>query len=870
MNKDMNKLVSKKVFTYIGIIGLFLVLSYGFMPELLSGKIVNQSDISAWKGMTHEVSVHNKTNPEDPTLWTNSMFGGMPIVGMYDDFKGDLTDPVYDVLLLGKRPATYIFVCLLGGLLLMLAMGLSPVLAVGGAIAIAFCSYNMQIIQVGHNTKMQAIAFMPWVLAALIFTYKNALVVAPKIKDIVLKTLLGATLFGFALSFQIKANHPQITYYLAIMIFIYAIVVYVWLLIKKDRKAMLGKFFLASALLLVIGSVGIATNLNKLIPTFKYAEYTMRGGSELSSDDEHHNEKGLSLDYATAWSYGIAETPNLLIPNFNGGASSGALGEDSETYKLLKEAQQPNLKQTMKAMPLYWGPQPFTAGPMYMGAISIFLFILGLFLFKGKEKWWLLIATIFAIFLAWGNHFMWFTKLIFEYAPFYNKFRTVSMALVVLQVSIPLLGLLVLDKIFKREYAEEDVKLFSWITYAIVGGLCLVCVLIPTLIGSFAGAADSQLPEVLADAIRSDRASLLVKDALRSLIFISLAFAVIMFVITKKAASNSSSKAVSSLSSNSASYIKYLPLFIVFLILLDLFQVDKRYLNRDHFVSQRNFEKQYAKRPVDEIILQDKSLDYRVLDLSVNTFNNSITSYHHKCIGGYSPVKLQRYQDLIEWYIQPEINGIYKSLQGVATVSEAEAAIGDLPINSMLNAKYIILGSSNPPLVNNSAYGNAWFIDTAVAAPTPDDEIALLGGINPKTTAVIGDDFAWAKSEIDALSTVAPATTDHIELVEYAPNELRYSYRIASKKAAIFSEIYYPNGWSAWLESKDGLKTPVDLFRANWILRGAVLPQGEGDLVMRFEPDSYKQGRICSLVTSGLLIVLLLLSGLLIFKHRLR
>ena len=846
----MNKVVLKRIFTYIGIGFLFLFLAYAFVPEVLGGKIVNQSDISSWKGMTNEISQHNKANPDDPTLWTNSMFGGMPSVGMYDKFEGDLTDYFYDALFIGERPASYLFICLLGGFLLMLAMGLSPILSIGGAIAIAFCSYNMQIIQVGHNTKMQAIAFMPWVLAAMIFTYKSALVFGSKIRTILPKVLLGATLFAFALSFQIKANHPQITYYLAITIFIYAITVFFSLVARKEKRNMIGKFFIASAFLLILGCMGIATNLNKLIPTYNYAEYTMRGGSELSSDDENHNKKGLDLGYATAWSYGIEETPNLLIPNFNGGASGGALGEKSETYKLLKQAQHPNLKETMKSLPLYWGPQPFTAGPMYVGAISVFLFILGLFLFKGKEKWWLLVATVFAIFLAWGNHFMWFTKLMFEYAPLYNKFRTVSMALVVLQVTIPLLAFMVLDKIIKGEYLKEDVTKISLVSYILVGGFCLIVTCFPGIAGSFNGAADSSLPKLLVDAIRADRASLLAQDAFRSFIFISLAFGAIYLYIKEKFFTGGISK--------------YLPIFIVVLVLFDLFQVDKRYLNSDHFISKRDFGNHFAMRSVDKEILKDKSLNYRVLDLSVNTFNDAIPSYHHKCIGGYSPVKLQRYQDLIERYIHPEINMISSRLKGVATVSEAETAIGNLPINSMLNAKYIILGSSNPPLLNKSAYGNAWFVDDVLEASSPDEEIAALGKINTKTSAVIGDDFSWARDEIRAIpSSTLENSRDNIKLVHYAPNELRYSYKLASKRATIFSEIYYPNGWTAWIEAENGEKTPVNLFRANWILRGVILPSGQGELVMRFDPESYRIGERISLISSASLILLLLIISIL-------
>ena len=385
----MNKELLKKIGIYAGIVLLFAVIAYIFVPQVLGGKIVNQSDIAGWKGMAQEAVAYNKAHPEDPAAWTNSMFGGMPTTAMIDDFDGDWTKKIYEFLMLGKRPASYLFITLLGAFLLFLSMGVNGIVAVAGAIAVAFCSYNMQIIQVGHNTKMQAIAFFPWVLAGVIYTYRMALSsLSDARKKWLPKTVLAAVLFALALSMQIKANHIQITYYLAIVIFVYAIALFISLCTDKEKRAKLGRFFVASALLLVLGIVGIATNANKLIPTYEYTPYTMRGGSELSGSGTGHNEKGLDLDYATAWSYGIEEMPNLLIPNYNGGASAGAIDpDDSEVYDLLRMAGQPNLKETMKALPFYWGPQPFTAGPMYMGAVSIFLFVLGLFLVRGREKW---------------------------------------------------------------------------------------------------------------------------------------------------------------------------------------------------------------------------------------------------------------------------------------------------------------------------------------------------------------------------------------------------------------------------------------------------------------------------------------------------
>ena len=872
----MNKETLKKILIYAGIVLLFVVLAYAFVPQVLEGKIVNQSDIASWKGMANEAVTHNAAHPEDPTAWTNSMFGGMPTTATIDDFEGDWTQKIYKFLLTGRRPATYLFLALLGGFLLMLSMGINGILAVAGAIAVAFCSYNMQIIQVGHNTKMQAIAYFPWVLAAVIFTYKSALRFAEQNswKTWLPKTVLGATLFGLAISMQIKANHIQITYYLAIVIFTYAIAQLIDLCIHKEKRAKLGRFFAASGLLLALGLVGIATNANKLIPTYEYTEYTMRGGSELSSDSDTHNSKGLDLEYATAWSYGISEMPNLLIPNFNGGSSSGALDIDSETGKLLKRAGQPNLRQTLKHMPLYWGPQPFTAGPMYLGAISIFLFVLGICLVKGREKWWIIISTLIAIMLAWGNHFMWFTRLWFEYAPFYNKFRTVSMALTVLQVTVPLLGFYVLDRIIKGDYTLAELKKGGLIAYLCTGGFCLICALLPGIVGTFVSPADAGQPDILIETLAADRQTLLTKDAWRSFWLITVAAGLIFWALKTPKGEVAGAKAAKS-------RMAVLSIAVILIVLFDLFSVGKRYLNKEHFVTKKDFSAQYEPRLVDEIILEDTSLDYRVLDISVNTFNSSIPSYHHKTIGGYSPVKLQRYQDLIEKYITSEIRSIHKVIGESATVSEVSQNLPYLQITSMLNGKYIILGDDLMPVENPYAFGNCWFVDSAVPAANPDEEISLIGIVDLHDTAVIGEDFDWARrlpcfasnNVSDVMSSEVETSADQIVLTHYAPNELRYSFSTDTERAAVFSEIYYPKGWKAWIEPKgtygevrNGHYKPtaqaqeIDLFRADWMLRGAILPAGDGQLIMRFEPDSYRIGANISRASSITLILLLLAS----------
>ena len=835
----MDKKLLKNIGIAIGAVLFFLVLSYAFVPQVLDGKIVNQSDISGYVGMSHEMSQWNAAHPDDPTYWTDSMFGGMPTTAISTQNGGDATQRIYDLLLTGKRPATYLFIALLGAFLLMLSLGISWPLAIGGAVAIAFCSYNFQIIQVGHNTKMQAIAFFPWVLAALVYTYRST---ESKSRWLA-KVLLGSVLFGLALSLQIKANHQQITYYLAILVLLFALVEFIDILVRKDkdslaakttRKTRLTRFFIASALLLVVGSVGIATNVNKLLPLAKYTPHTMRGGTELTQDGAVKGG-GLDLDYATSWSYGWEELPNLMIPNFNGGSSSQAVDpEKSAVIQLLKSAGQTGTREIAKSLPLYWGPQPFTAGPMYMGAITVFLFILGLFLYKGKEKWWLIVGTVIAILMAVGNHFMAFTKFCFNVLPLYNKFRTVSMALVVLQVTLPALGFLTLDRIVKDGYDRKSFLKKSGIAFALTGGLCLLFFLIPTLAGDFTAASDAGQQDVLVEAFQADRIALLRQDALMSFFLIAVSWGFLLWAgLSEK--KNPIRKVIASLA-------------ICALVLVNLFATGKRYLNADHFTTPKDFSKPFAERPVDKQIKADPDPSYRVLDLSVNVFNSSIPSYHHKSVGGYSPAKLQRYQDLIEHYLTGEINKVYGVLQTAETIGDVENGMPDTPVLNALNTRYIILGGEYPPVVNAKAFGNAWFVDGVVPAATPDEEIAFLGGVDLRHQAVIGKDMPAV--------TAAPAdSTDSIVLTAYAPNELRYHYKAAADRLAVFSEIYYPNGWKAEVDG-----APVDVLRADWTLRAASLPAGEHDLVMRFKPDSYRIGANISRASSITLILLLLLS----------
>jgi hypothetical protein len=828
--------MKKNILICLGIVLGFLVVSYGFVPEVLTGKIVDQSDISGHLGMVNEKATWDKAHPGQPAAWTGSMFSGMPTTTIEAPTKGDWTRVIYKALLVGRRPASYYFISMLGAFLLLLAFGVHPLIAAGGAIAVTFCSYNVQIIQVGHNTKMQAIAFAPWVLAAIVYTYRKAIRiyttiplhpqgtggVPPETPGVGSPSLrnsgwpgmfLGAALFGLAVSLQVKANHPQISYYLAMVILIYVVVLFVSLLIHKES---LKGFWISSALLLVMGFAGLGTNAIKMLPTLEYTPYSMRGGT--SSSDGGGARKGLDIDYATAWSYGWEELPNLVIPNYNGGASASPLGLKSETVQLLKKAGQGNLRQASKNLPTYWGPQPFTAGPMYMGAVTVFLFVLGLCWYKGRERWWALIATLLAVLLSLGYHFMWFTRFFYDVVPLYNKFRTVSMSLVILQITLPVLGFLMLDNIVKSASADGELRRKVLISGGISVGLLLLLALAQSMFGSFIAPGDSSRPEVLVYALANDRHQLLWSDTLRSLVLVAGAVTLLVWGLSTR---NKADEDGTVVPARNVTRRMISAVLVCVLVLADLFLVGKRYLGPEDFVTPRSFRNQFEARPVDKMILEDPDPSYRVLDLTVSVFNDSHPSFWHKNIGGYSPAKLQRYQEYIDAHISPDLSALMKSLSNAKSAAEAQDGLPYLESLASLNCRYLIVDPDNPPLVYRYARGNVWF-----------------------------------EKERDGST---------IDLDTYSPDKLEYSYSSPDGGLAVFSEVYYPAGWKARLE--DGTELPIGLYGggsdelgsvAAGLLRCIDLPAGDHKLTMSFEPRSYAVGEAVSRACSILLILLVL------------
>ena len=793
---------------------IFIILGLAYFPKVFQGKVLSQGDGTSWVAANKEISDYEKSTGKI-AYWTNSMFSGMPATTISIKNEGNILRKAENIRKIFPYPATDLIIAMMGFYLLMSVLGMSFWLKLMSSIAFAFCAYNFQIIMVGHATKMMAISFIPYVFASVVYAYKK-------------NKLLGSVFFGISFMLELLSNHPQITYYLGIAIFFYILSEF-YIAYKSN---LLTNFLKVSALVVFMGLLALGSTASKMLPLWEYTKYTMRGGSEIK--DNNQKKKGLELDYATQWSYGIDETLNLLIPNFKGGASSSELRENSETYKFLAQnAGESKAKSIISNMPTYWGEQAFTAGPMYMGAISIFFFVLALFVITGPAKWWVVAVSVLALLLGWGHNMMWMSSFFYNYIPFYSKFRVPSMIFVLFQLLIPLFGFYGLGKILNKEI--DKAKILAGFKYSvlIVGGLCAIFLILPGIAGSFISPSDASFPEWLRNTIVQDRESLLRMDALRSLIYVLLGAGIAWFAYSGKLKMK-----------------RAMPI-LALLIIFDLWGVGKRYLNDSHFMSKTTYDSGFQKRKVDVDILKDESLDYRVIDLTVNTFNDSHPSYYHKNIGGYSPAKLQRYQDIIDYYIAPEISTLGVALKASdGNPDNLRKVLPSLQILNMLNTKYFIL-SDTYALKNTNNFGNAWFTDDYVCVSDPKEEITSLGEYNIKDISIIGNDF----KHILEGKEFKHDPNRSIKLLDYSVNKLVYKTSTSSEQLAVFSEIYYPDGWKARIDGKE-----LPLFRANYILRCAIIPAGNHKLVMTFEPQINKIGYNISLICSIILLLLLLSS----------
>lgn len=796
----------KPIVPHLVAIAIFLFLSLVYFYPVLEGKVLHTNDGTVAQNSSKEISDFREKYGEEP-LWTNSMFSGMPAYLISTRYTGNIIRYAESLLRFMKLPVASIFLTMLGFYILLLLFKADPILAIAGAIAYGFSTYFFFILAAGHNTKAYAIAYMAPLIGSIYYAYREH----------AFKGALLATLF---LSLEIVANHPQITYYslLCIMVFILAE------LISSFRDKKIYAFLKTSAILIIPVILSIGMNFSSIYTIYEYGKYSIRGKSELVTNDANKTS-GLDKDYATQWSYGIDETFTFLIPNFRGGASH-PFDRKSETVTFLRKN---NATQYINQIQRYWGTQPLVDGPVYVGAIIVFLFILGMIIIKGPVKWWLLGATLFSIMLAWGKNFMPLTSFFLDYFPGYNKFRAVSMTLVIAEFCIPLLGILALRDIFNGSASKKNILKGIKIAFGITGGLTLLFFLFPGLAGSFISPFEQGQDERLLSVMISDRKMLLRSDALRSFILILLGTIVILAFYYEKIKK------------------EYAIALLAFLFLTDLWFVDKRYLNSDKFVRKDEKVKLSAPSVTDNIILKDISY-YRVLNLAVSPFNDASTSQFHKSIGGYHGAKMRRYNELIDSSLYPEISKIGTVLENAKSLEDIQPVLADLNGINMLNTKYLILRTNIPPLVNPNALGNAWYVETPIIVNNANEELSGIKRINPSREAIIDKRFTD-----QVKNTGYPGSPgDKIELKSYKANEIVYKSTSQGERLAIFSEIYYPAGWKCYIDGNEN-----KYFRANYVLRGMVVPAGDHEIKFTFKPSAYIIGNKISLASSMVLILLL-------------
>ncbi|MEL0643047.1 YfhO family protein [Olleya sp. Ti.3.14] len=794
----------KKILPHLLVLVGFIVCSLAYFSPVLQGKVIYQSDIVHYTGMAKQQKDF-KTNSGEETYWTNSAFGGMPTYQLGAKYPHNYIKKLDLSLRFLPRPADYLFLYFAGFYILLLVLKVDWKLAGLGALAFGFSTYLIIILGVGHNSKAHAIAYMPLVLSGIILTFRG-------------KYVYGFILTAIAMGLELVANHYQMTYYLMLLVLVLGIAY----LVDAYRKKMLPHFFRAVGVLFAAVILAIGLNATNILATQDYVKESTRGKSELTinaNGSKRENTNGLSKEYITEYSYGKLETFNLFVPRFLGGGSGEDVGEDSAVYKYIVNQGVPpaDAREYTKGLPTYWGSQTIVEAPAYVGAVVIFLFVLGLFLVKGRLKWWLVGGTILSLLLSYGKNLEFLTDLFINYVPLYNKFRAVSSIQVILELCIPVLAVFALVRLFNAVVKTEEKLKALKNTIIITAGLAILFLLGKAVgIIDFVGGIDGRIREgngqAFLDALREDRASFFTQDTLRTLLFVLLAAGVIYFFLKKKL--------------NETKVIIVLGLLIV----VDLVSVDKRYVNNKDFVSKLQMERPYQPNKADLEILKDKS-NYRVYDL---TSGGAKTSYFHNALGGYHAAKPKRYQDLYEFYISKN----------------------NINVLSMLNAKYIIgqgEDGSPFPFVNNDANGNAWFVENTKKVSSADAEILALDTLNTKKTAIYSEGVS-DKTNLPKTFVVDSLTS--IKTLDYKPNYIKYQSNNSNNGFVVFSEMYYGSGWNAYI---DGVLKPH--VKVNYALRGLVVPNGKHIIEFKFEPNVVKSGSTIALASS-ILLVLLVLGGL--------
>jgi hypothetical protein len=792
------------------------------------------------KGMSKDVVDHREKYNEE-ALWTNGMFGGMPSYQISIKYPYNLVTPVRNAFMLGfPTPANMVFSYMLGFFILLLVLRVDKWWSIVGAIGFGFSAFFFIIIDAGHITQALAIAYMAPVFAGVILVCRG-------------KYLLGGALTALFFALELVCNHPQIAYYLGLFCAIY--VAFEWF--ERVKQKQFKEIFKALGVFIIAIALGIGCNITNLWSTYDYAKYTIRGPSELTSSDavEGNKTTGVDKDYAVQWSMGKAETMTLMIPGFKGRTDALQIKENKNA---LKEVD-PQLREVVANFPQYWGDQPTTSAP-YSGAIIVFCFVLGLFIVRGRMKWALLVITIFSMALSWGKNMMWLSDLFLDYFPGYNKFRAVSMILVLAELAIPILAVLAVDRMIKTpNLLKEKIKLaFTdkeitiqnafFISFALTGGFALLCYLMPTLFNDFTWIRDEEIlsnyakssGQEAADRIREGleaaRIAIFKKDAIRTFFFISLAAGLIWMYMKSKV--------------NKGILIGVLGI----LILVDLALVDRTFLNESNFTSKQEAKVPFPETVVDKAILEDKDPNYRVFDISnpQETFNSARTSYYHKAIGGYHAAKLRRYQELIENHLYGSMQEIIGTLRSNPSDSALRATFAQQGILNMLNMRYLIYNYEAPPIRNRYALGNAWFVSEIKLAKDANEELKLIGEIDPARTVVVDQRH---KDKIDGFVAKTDPSAS-IKLTDYKVNHLTYESNAASEQLAVFSEVYFKD-WNAYV---DGQLQPH--FQANWVLRSMRVPAGKHTIEFKFEPTRYYTGEKISLASS---LVLFLFVGVSIF-----
>ena len=825
--------ILKKYLLDIVAVVVFAVISYAyFVPATIDGRILYQHDASAGRGATQELAAYREKTGET-SRWTNATFSGMPTYQTAPSYKStsvlSAAEKVYHLWL--PNYVWYVFAYLLGFYILLRAFDFRRSLAVLGSVIWAFSSYFFIIIAAGHIWKVMALAYLPPMIAGVVLAYRG-------------KFVHGLVLTAIFSAFEIYANHVQMTYYY-LFIILFMVIAY---LVQAVREKQMTRFLKATLACVIGAALGICINLSNLYHTWQYGQESMRGKSELvKKNTANQTNSGLERDYITQWSYGVGETWTLLIPNAKGGTSAVPMSAN----KIVQEKGNPELAYLYQQIGQYWGEQPGTSGPVYVGAFVLMLFILGLFIVKGPMKWALLAATVLSVLLSWGKNFMGLTDFFIDYMPMYAKFRTVASILVIAEFTIPLLAMLALKQIIDEPDILKNKMKYVYVSFGLTAGFAFLFALMPGVFFSdFVSSSEmkalsqfppEQLNPILTD-LRSVRQSIFAADCWRTFWIIVIGTAFLLLYKARKL------KAVYAIGG------------IAVLCLVDMWQVNKRYLNDDMFVESSVRDTPPAMTATDRQILQDKALDYRVLNLASNTFNENETSYYHKSIGGYHAAKLRRYQEMIEAYISPEMQSLMSAV--VKAGGDMTKVNGDsiYPVLNMLNTKYFILPLQNNqtvPLQNPYTFGNAWLVDKITYVDNANAELDAVGKINLKHEAVADMRFKAALGESKTQGNVAKA-----EITQYAPNRLTYHVESDKGGVLVFSEIYYPE----WTATVDG--QPVELGRVNYILRAINIKPGQHEVTLTFEPQSVTRTELVAYISYAILLILV--GGILVWNWKKR